>query len=447
MALLTAAAGFAQKREMYIHHPNGEVDTIPVENVAKITFGNAGSTDIPDDPQQLTMVDMGLSVKWASCNMGAAKPEEYGNFYAYGEIEPKSEYTLQNYKWINQDWLDYGDEQYDEWERYYKLGATITGTPYDVAHMKLGDKWRMPTQTEWIELINNCTFTWEAIGSVSGIRATSKVNGNSIFFPAAGNYVDDKHTHDGSGCFLWTATEYIQDDISKEVRNYRANLDAKNHSADGYDYPEVGFNVRAVYGDVPVVQPVQNVAEEVDLGLSVKWADRNVGAKGSSSAGDFYCWGEVLPKQYYHTYNSVYYDPWSDTFTDIGQNIGGTQYDAATAVLGEGWRIPTKAEWEELINNCEWTADSYGFTVKGPNGNSIYLRACGQGTYKGLPRESYCTGYYLTSNLREENNKDNGMIYGVMFSRGGGNKLEKPVIKDWLSRAGGLQIRAVKANN
>ena len=95
MALLTAAAGFAQKREMYIHHPNGEVDTIPVENVAKITFGNAGSTDIPDDPQQLTMVDMGLSVKWASCNMGAAKPEEYGNFYAYGEI-----YNRQNEKYI-----------------------------------------------------------------------------------------------------------------------------------------------------------------------------------------------------------------------------------------------------------------------------------------------------------------------------------------------------------
>lgn len=82
--------------------------------------------------------------------------------------------------------------------------------------------------------------------------------------------------------------------------------------------------------------------------------------------------------------------------------------------------------------------------MKGPNGNSIYLRACGQATYKGLPRESYTGGYYLSSNLREENNKDKGMIYGVMFSRGGGNKLEKPVIKDWLSRAGGLQIRAVK---
>lgn len=394
LSILTVGAMYAQEHSMRIHFNDGTSTLIKATDVAKITF-ESGETPQPGSDK---MVDMGLSVKWAAWNVGGTKPSDYGNFYAYGETEPKTEYTIDNYKWLWEDWND-DPTLYEEWEHYLKLGATIAGTNYDVAHVKWGDQWRMPTREEWTELINSCKWSWTAIDGVSGMLATSQTTGNSIFLPAAGNMVDADHTHDQVGCFYWTASEY---DATPEVecRNYRANLDGNNRSADGYDYPEVGFSVRAVYGPAPdPVDDFEAPTEAVDLGLSVKWAPYNLGAFSDGSLGIYLCWGEYAEKYYTHRYNYKYYDPITDSYQDLGESICGTQYDCATRCWGEDWRLPTAAEMQELIDRCTWTRSGYNVIITGPNGNHITLPAGEMMNYRGKPTHSLSpvdTGYYLT---------------------------------------------------
>lgn len=394
VAVLSVASLSAQQQLLRIHHADGSSETMKVTDVVKITFEKEG--DEPIVPGSDKMVDMGLSVKWASWNVGAMSPEEYGNFYAYGEIEPKSEYTEANYKWL---YPEYDENQfYEEWEKYYKLGSTITGTNYDVAHVKWGDLWRIPTREEWKELIDNCSWSWTAVGGVTGARATSRINGASIFLPAAGNMVGADHTHDQLGCFYWSSSEneYPFD----ENRNYRANIDATNHACDGYDYPDVGFSIRPVYGAVPpAIDHYPAPAEPVDLGLSVKWAPCNLGGTTISPSGKYFAWGETATKLYSHVFNYKYYNPLDESYEDIGESIGGTEYDCATMCWGEDWRLPTKEEMQELIDKCTWTRSGYDAIITGPNGNSIKLPAMQFMGYSGAPSSilsPISSGYYMT---------------------------------------------------
>ena len=132
----------------------------------------------------------------------------------------------------------------------------------------------------------------------------------------------------------------------------------------------------------------------VDLGLSVKWADRNIGALSSTAYGDYYSWGDTT------TLSKTYC---KDT-CDIAGNV---EYDAATAKWGSEWRMPTKAECVELLNNCswEWTSrDSInGYLVTGANNNSIFLPAAGyinddlKGSH-GVGEEGY---YYCSTSYKE----------------------------------------------
>lgn len=442
LLILSALSSYAQAKVMRIYYNNGTSETKAVSDVLKIAFEDQSETDTPSD----RMVDMGLSVKWASYNIGATKPEEYGNFYAYGEIEPKEDYSWETYQWR---YLDYNDWDCDEWEKYLKLGATYTGTNYDVAHVKWGDLWRTPTQDEWNELINNCSWSWTMVNNVKGVLATSRINGNTIFIPAAGNMVGTDHTHDQLGCFYWTSTEFIQDDISQECRNYRANLDATNQAVSGYDYPEVGFSIRAVYGPAtPESIPntiVPEDSEMVDLGLSVKWAPYNIGSDEAAKSGYFICWGELVPKQYSHTYNYKYYDPLTDKCIDIADQISDTDYDCAKKLWGNGWRLPSKAEFEELVNECTWEVTSNGYKVTGPNGNSIFLPASGFMTYKGAPRSSTQPGYYMCGDAdtrtRPNGEKMLGNAVALKFTRTG-YTINAPIV-DYFSKAGGIQVRPV----
>lgn len=121
-------------------------------------------------------VDLGLSVKWATCNVGASKPEDYGSRYAWGETSTKSSYTTDNSKTCGEKMSDIG------------------GNPtYDVARKLWGSSWRLPTKAEFEELRNenNCTWTWTEQNGVEGCRVTSKKNGNSIFLPAVRRRNDD----------------------------------------------------------------------------------------------------------------------------------------------------------------------------------------------------------------------------------------------------------------
>src|SRR5574344_1631974 len=148
-------------------------------------------------------IDLGLSVKWASCNVGASSPEGYGGYYAWGETEEKRNYSLKTYKY------------YDSSTGYIDIGSNISGTQYDVAHVKWGGNWRMPTQEEFQELCSKCKSTWTTYKGVYG-RKFIGPNGNSIFLPAAGyrwdTLVDDRGSHgfyrsgtiySGDSCNAW----------------------------------------------------------------------------------------------------------------------------------------------------------------------------------------------------------------------------------------------------
>ena len=145
------------------------------------------------------IVDLGLSVKWASCNVGATQPWEYGGYYAWGETEEKSEYSWNTYK--------YG-QNLEMPAKYCTTDNKRTLEPGDdVATVKWGGTWRMPTTPEQYELINNCTWTWTAINGVSGYRVTGP-NGNSIFLPAAG-YIDGTEVYEQSSCgYYWSRALY-----------------------------------------------------------------------------------------------------------------------------------------------------------------------------------------------------------------------------------------------
>ena len=127
-------------------------------------------------------IDLGLSVKWATCNIGAYSPEENGYFFAWGETSPKSDYSWSTYKWCNGNYkalTKYNTDSFFGWVD----NKTCLELSDDAAHAYWGGQWRMPTLSEWRELLDNCTSTWTTQNGVEGRLFTSKKNGNSIFLP------------------------------------------------------------------------------------------------------------------------------------------------------------------------------------------------------------------------------------------------------------------------
>ena len=139
-------------------------------------------------------VDLGLRVKWATCNIGASNPEEYGDYFAFGETEPKDEYTEENYMLYG---IPHG-------ETYIDIGKIISGTEYDAARKQWGDKWRMPAEEELYELFRNCLWQWITINDINGYKVIGP-NGNSILLPAAGSSDPEYPEYNECGCY-WTGS-------------------------------------------------------------------------------------------------------------------------------------------------------------------------------------------------------------------------------------------------
>ena len=152
-------------------------------------------------------VDLGLSsgTKWATCNVGASKPEEYGGYYAWGETEEKDDYGWwDTYKWCEGD--QWSMTKYCTHSYYGKIdNKTVLEPQDDVAHVKWGGTWRMPTIEEIKELQNECTWQWTSRRGVDGYRVIGS-NGKSIFLPAAG-YRDGTEAYDrGSYGHCWSSS-------------------------------------------------------------------------------------------------------------------------------------------------------------------------------------------------------------------------------------------------
>ncbi|MBQ8606590.1 MAG: hypothetical protein IJ417_00150, partial [Bacteroidaceae bacterium] len=142
-------------------------------------------------------IDLGTGVKWSCCNVGAYSPEEYGDYYAWGETEEKSNYSLLTYQYYLDD-LD-GDTE------FANIGFDIGGTQYDAARAHWGGSWRMPTWSESRELVIKCSWKWITQNGVNGQLVTGP-NGNSIFLPAAGDRYGTGLNYRGSVGLYWSAS-------------------------------------------------------------------------------------------------------------------------------------------------------------------------------------------------------------------------------------------------
>ena len=184
-------------------------------------------------------VDLGLSVKWATCNVGASSPEEFGGYYAWGEIEEKENYSWNTYKWCN--------GSYDTQTKYCTSSSygtvdnkTVLDPEDDVAHVKWGGTWRMPTLEEQIELLYNCTWSWTTQNGVNGYKVTGP-NGNSIFLPAAGCRIGTEVSGRGSGGCYWSSSL----DSDSSYRAYDLYFPSGGYGL-GYDSRCLGQSVRPV---------------------------------------------------------------------------------------------------------------------------------------------------------------------------------------------------------
>ena len=227
---------------------DGAEHTLTISYSGKMTKSGGGTTPTEE------YVDLGLSVKWAKCNLGASKPSDYGDYYAWGETAPKAEYTWATYKWMQagkSDWqyitkYTIADGQTEG--IWYDAGGTFIGdnkttleAADDAATAKLGSPWRMPTKDEIQELIDNCTWTWTTKDGKNGYEVKGK-NGNSIFLPAAGYRKGSVLNNTGSWGYFRSSSLYIG------YNDYASNLNFDSDRHDKYNYSRryLGFSVRPV---------------------------------------------------------------------------------------------------------------------------------------------------------------------------------------------------------
>ena len=188
--------GLAQSEESYsmrVYLSDGSFEAFSVSDVDSIVFVDVAQDIVSSDTTYINgyaAVDLGLSVLWATCNIGADSPEDYGDYFAWGETETKDSYTSSN---SVTDGVEMGD---------------IAGNAeYDAATANWGSKWRMPTKDECQELIDSCTWEWTTENDVNGYLVTGP-NDNTIFLPAAGYRRGSSLNLAGEYGFYWSSTPY-----------------------------------------------------------------------------------------------------------------------------------------------------------------------------------------------------------------------------------------------
>lgn len=175
---------------VYNQNENGEIVDTPLNEAQTQALAEQSKADLPDAQPAVPInyvnghesVDLGLSVNWATCNLGADSPSDYGDYYVWGMTNPGFQRT------------------------YSTSGTSICGNPTaDAATAAWGDRWRMPTANECKELLNKCTWRWTTLNGVAGYRIEGR-NGNSIFLPAAGYIKDYNYEYVGTNGNYWSGT-------------------------------------------------------------------------------------------------------------------------------------------------------------------------------------------------------------------------------------------------
>ena len=456
---------------MYIYQNDNVVKRIPVSQIDSVIFVIPKAPAVPDVPETSVYeaIDLGLpsGVKWATCNVGASNPEEYGGYYAWGEIEEKDSYTEDNS-------FTYG--------KYY---GDISGNPeYDVACAKWGGAWRMPTAAEQQELLENCTWRWTAQNGINGYKVIAP-NGNSIFLPASGYRNGTKIDGEGELGYYWSGSV-------NEGNNYGAYyLDFNSGSNGLYSFfRNYGFSVRPVYGGttVPVENYTVSVSSDVNGTVSIEGtdeksitvsADETVTVTATPADGyKFVGWfvegtdtsvstdaaytftvseNIALVAKFEAEESGVSGNLDGHDYVDLGLpsglkwatcNVGATSpeesgayriWSATTYDWGNNWRMPTKDDFQELINNCTWSWITQngvnGIEFTSSNGNRIFLPAAGYGSGSTL-YDFGSAGFYWSSTSYDIYNS-----FPLLFNHNGCS------VTDYMSREYSLSIRLVFSEN
>ena len=469
-------------------------------------------------------VDLGVgNYMIATKNLGAKRPEDTGDFFAWGETLPKEVYSWETYKL--QDSKD-----------YYEDGGLLLSQD-DAATVILGQGWRLPTSEE-VSLLadnntidDNCSRMRPTISNgVYGYRLIGR-NGNSVFFPSTGRMQGNELITWDNDTKMWCKdcakgrtlevftieltgvstfwevdrceglpirpvkergaapdTVYLKlnvlDRNIAEAQRLLSTINADEYSAASYQALDknhkraVAMKAYAVENDgqrkhtylgninkvnrelqdsidhashflrMAIVElsplPKASDIKAVDLGLSVRWASANLGARTETEDGYFIAWGELAPKQGSYEWGTYTFckgvneGNFAKYVTDSkwGEADGKTRLDleddAAHVFLGGDWRMPTTEEFQELVDNCSFdNVLLNGRTVMkatGPNGNSIYFPHAGS---TRVVDEIYCWTTDLSSGANQH-----AVCYGIDSFWG-------KAYKTWEDRYVGLSVRAV----
>ena len=226
------------------------------------------------------MVNLGLpsGLKWASFNVGATCPEECGDYYAWGETETKSVYDMTNCKWRSGDY----PYSYLKYNTDPSLGAVDNKLTLDleddVAHVKYGSGWRLPTEAEFKELFVNCVSRWTTLNGMNGREFTSKINGNSIFLPAAGCYRGDALPVVGQYGYYLSSSLHPLAGLGNGLGFGSSEVDRHAFQR------ECGYSVRPVFGDY--IEATAVSFDRTDLQLYPQTRDRLVAVFSPSTCSD-----------------------------------------------------------------------------------------------------------------------------------------------------------------
>ncbi|MBR5964152.1 MAG: hypothetical protein IK000_08390 [Bacteroidaceae bacterium] len=344
-------------------------------------------------------VDLGLpsGTLWATCNIGANSPEDYGDYIAWGETKSKDDYSPKTYKFFTDLSFDedgYFDCKISKYNCDEDFGEpddiTILDNEDDAAHIRWGGKWRMPTARQWEELKEKCSWKWTDLDDKHGGYKVIGPNGKSIFLPAAGFRGNSSLHDEGCGGNYWSRTLGSNSPICAWNLNFISSI----VKWDGI-YRCLGFSVRPVC--------LSESHKYVDLGLpsGTLWATCNIGASTPEEYGDYFAWGETEPKGVYDEKTYKYFtDLTLDEDGDVDdykiskynrdelydrvddKTILDYEDDAAHVNWGDKWCMPTKEQWDELKKECSWKwmdldDEHGGYKVIGSNGKSIFLPAAG----------------------------------------------------------------------
>ena len=202
LMLVCSFIGQAQNRLYGDVNEDGEVNIADVNAVINVILGGG-----PSNGHEY--VDLGLpsGTLWATCNIGASSPEEFGDFFAWGETTPKNYYNWDNYKWCEGSYnmlTKYCTEPSHGYNGFTD-GKTELDPEDDAAYVNWGAQWRIPTSDQIDELIHKCSWTFTTRNEVNGYLFTGP-NGNTLFLPAAGRRYTESPSSEVYSCFYWSST-------------------------------------------------------------------------------------------------------------------------------------------------------------------------------------------------------------------------------------------------